>query len=156
MELNLALIHEAIAAAVPERECIVWRDRRLTWAAVTERSRRLANLLLDHGLSVHGDPAAIEPWSSAHDHVALYLTNGNEYLEGMLGAYKARAAPFNVNYRYVAEELEYLLADSGAKGIVYHSAFAPTLQAVRADLPDLTTLLQVRDDSGNDLLDGAE
>ena len=50
MELNLALIHEAIAAAVPDRECIVWRDRRLTWATVTERTRRLANLLLEHGL----------------------------------------------------------------------------------------------------------
>ena len=31
MELNLAILHEAIAAAVPDRECIVWRDRRFTW-----------------------------------------------------------------------------------------------------------------------------
>ena len=46
MELDVAHIHEAIAAAVPDRECIVWRDRRLTWADVTERTRRLANLLL--------------------------------------------------------------------------------------------------------------
>ena len=37
MDLNLALAHEAIAAAVPDRECIVFRDRRLTWREVTER-----------------------------------------------------------------------------------------------------------------------
>ena len=51
----------------------------------------------------------------------------------MLGAYKARAVPFNVNYRYVAEELEYLFADAQAKGIIYHSAFAPTLDVVRVE-----------------------
>ena len=73
----------------------------------------------------------------------------------MLGAYKARVAPFNVNYRYVAEELDYLLADSAARGIVYHSAFAPTLAEVRDELPDLD-VLQVADGSGHALLPGAE
>ena len=53
----------------------------------------------------------------------------------MLGAWKARVAPFNVNYRYVAEELRYLLADAGATAIVVQSAFAPTLAAVLPDLP---------------------
>jgi 3-oxocholest-4-en-26-oate---CoA ligase len=43
----------------------------------------------------------LEGWQSGQDQLALYLYNGNEYLEGMLGAYKARVAPFNVNYRYV-------------------------------------------------------
>src|SRR6476469_3052114 len=49
------------------------------------------------------------------------LANGNEYLEGMLGAFRARVAPLNVNYRYVAEELEYLLTNSQAKASVYHA-----------------------------------
>ena len=52
----------------------------------------------------------------------------------MLGAFKARVAPFNVNYRYVAEELRYLLNDSRAAAIVVHSQFAPTLAEV---LPEL-------------------
>jgi fatty-acyl-CoA synthase len=156
MELNLALIHEAVAAAVPERECIVWRDRRLTWSDVTDRTRRLANLLLDHGLGVHGDPAAVEPWESAQDHVALYLTNGNEYLEGMLGSYKARAAPFNVNYRYVAEEIEYVLRDAGTRAVVYHARYAPLLSTVLGRLDDpVALLLQVADESGNELVPGA-
>ena len=44
MEFNLAALHEAIAATIPERECIVFRDRRLSWADVTDRTRRLAAL----------------------------------------------------------------------------------------------------------------
>ncbi len=58
----------------------------------------------------------------------------------MLGAFKARTAPFNVNYRYVDEELVYLLRDSRARAIVYHSCFAPTLARIRASLPELEVL----------------
>ncbi|HEY5153594.1 MAG TPA: AMP-binding protein, partial [Acidimicrobiales bacterium] len=155
MDFNLAVVNEAISAAVPDREAIVWRDRRITYAQLADRTRRLANHLLTEGFEVHAERPDLDGWESGQDHLALYLHNGNEYLEGMLGAYKARVAPFNVNYRYVEEELLYLLTDSRAKGIVYHSAFAPTLDHVRASLPQLTTFLQVDDDSGHGLLDGA-
>jgi fatty-acyl-CoA synthase len=154
-ELNLAEVHEAIASAVPDRECIVWRDRRLTWADVTDRSRRLAGVLRAAGLGLHRDRAELEPWESGQDHVALYLHNGNEYLEGMLGAAKARCASVNVNYRYVADELRHVLADSGARAIVYHGTFADTLAEVLPDLPELRLLLQVDDHSGAPRLPGA-
>jgi len=156
VEFHLAEVHEAVERAVPDRECIVFRDRRLTYADVGDRSRRLANVLIDHGLGTAIDRSTLAGHESGQDHLAIYLHNGNEYLESMLGAYKARVAPFNVNYRYVAEELEYLLTDSGARAIVYHSAFAPTLHEVRDRLPQLQVLLQVPDDSGNDLLPGAQ
>ena len=106
---NLAALHEAIAATVPERDCIIWRDRRLSWAEVTDRTRRLAAVLRDHGLGIDGSLDACAPWESPHSHVALYLHNGNEYLEGLLGAAKARTAAVNINYRYVADELRYVL-----------------------------------------------
>ena len=156
MDLNLATAHEAIAAAIPDRECIVFRDKRLTWAEVTGRTRRLANALLARGLGKVVERAHLAGHESGQDHLAIYLYNGNEYLEAMLGAFKARVAPFNVNYRYVAEELRYLLADADAKAIVYQSAFAPTLAEVLDSLPNLTVLIQVADESGNDLLPGAE
>ena len=135
-DFNLAQVHEAVSAAVPDRECIVWRDRRLTYADVTDRSRRLANHLIGRGFGKALDRGGLAGHESGQDHLAIYLHNGNEYLETMLGAYKARVVPFNVNYRYVAEELRYLLADSGRAAIVYHSAFAPTLAEVLPDLPD--------------------
>jgi len=156
MEFNLAQVHEAIAAAIPDRECIVFRDRRLTWADVNERTRRLANVLGDAGLGARPEGrAGLAGHESHEDHLAIYCYNGNEYLEAMVGAFKARLGPVNVNYRYVAEELRYLLDNSQAKAIVYHSQFAPTLAEVLPDLPLLTVLLQVADDSGHDLLPGA-
>jgi fatty-acyl-CoA synthase len=156
MRYNHAELFASVAAALPERDCIVFRDRRLSYRDVAERMNRLANLLLSHGITVHRSRSELRPWESGQDHVALYLHNGNEYLEGMLGAAAARAASLNVNYRYVEAELTYLLNDASARAIVYHARFAPTLAAV---LPLLTTpptlLLQVADDSGNTLLPGA-
>ncbi|HMR95552.1 MAG TPA: AMP-binding protein, partial [Microthrixaceae bacterium] len=158
---NLATIHETVAAAVGDRDCIVTcrsdgsTDRR-TYAQVTERTRRLADALRARGLGSVVAREQLESHRSGQDHVALYMHNSAEYLESMLGAYKARTVPFNVNYRYVADELEYLLADSGARAVVFHSAFAPTLAAVRDRLDRLDVLIQVPDGSGHDLLPGAE
>jgi acyl-CoA synthetase (AMP-forming)/AMP-acid ligase II len=155
MEFSVADVHEAIAATRPEAECLVFRDRRLTWAQVTERTRRLANHLIQAGLGVHIERSQLAGHESGQDHLAVYLHNGNEYLESMLGAFKARVAPFNVNYRYVAEELRYLLHDSNAAAVVVHSQFAPTLAEVLPALPNLRVILQVPDESGNELLPGA-
>ncbi|HET6835594.1 MAG TPA: AMP-binding protein [Acidimicrobiales bacterium] len=154
---NAAALHGAIAAVVPERECIVARDRRLTWREVTDRTCRLAGILAGAGLGLRGDPGpgGGDPWQSPHDHVALYLHNGPEYLEGMLGAWKARCAAINVNYRYVATELAYVLRDSDAAAVVYHASFASTLADVVPDLPGVQLLLQVDDGSGTALLEGA-
>ena len=153
--MNLARVHEALAEALPDRECIVHGDRRLSWSQVTDRTRRLGQVLRAHGLGCHRERAGLAGWQSGQDHVALYLHNGSEYLEGMLGAFKARCAPFNVNYRYVEEELVYLFENATAKAVVYHAAFAPLLERIRDRIPPLSLLLQVADASGHALLDGA-
>jgi fatty-acyl-CoA synthase len=153
--LNLAAIHEAIAEVLPDRECLVFGDRRISWALMTDRTRRLASVLRAHGLGCHRERSELAGHESGQDHVALYLYNGNEYLEGMLGAYKARCAPFNVNYRYVDEELLYLFDNADATAVVYHAAFAPTLARLRDRLPQVKLWLQVADESGEPLLPGA-
>jgi acyl-CoA synthetase (AMP-forming)/AMP-acid ligase II len=153
--VNLAAVHEAIAAAIPERECVVFRERRLSWAAFTDRTRRLADVFRRHGLGCRHERDGLANWESGQDHVALYLYNGNEYLEGMLGAFKARAVPFNVNYRYVDEELEYLFDNADARAVVYHASFAPTLERIRGRLSRVRLWLQVDDGSGQPLLPGA-
>jgi len=152
---NLAAISEAIAAAIPERECIVFRDRRLTWNDVNQRTRRLANYLAARGLGCHRERRELANHESGQDHLGLYLYNGNEYLEGMLGAYKARVAPFNVNYRYVEDELIYLLNDADCRALIYHARFVPILDKIRSRLPKLEVFLQVPDESGLGLLPGA-
>ncbi|MFT3854359.1 MAG: AMP-binding protein [Ilumatobacteraceae bacterium] len=155
MEPTVAAVHEAISATRPDEECLVFRDRRLTWAQVTDRTRRFASFLLDRGLGCHTERDHLGNHESGQDHLAVYLHNGNEYLEAMLGAFKARVAPFNVNYRYIADELHYLLADADATAVVVHSRFAPTLAEVLPSLPALRVVVQVADNSGNELLPGA-
>ena len=155
MAFNLAQVHEAVSAANPDRPALIWGDRRWTYQELTDRTRRFANALLQRGIGVHTERGSLQGHESGQDHVALYLHNGNEYIEAMLGAFKGRSAPFNVNYRYVAEELSYLLDNAQAKVVVFHSAFAPILAEVLPNLPSVQLLVQVADDSGNELLPDA-
>ncbi|HEU5447406.1 MAG TPA: AMP-binding protein, partial [Acidimicrobiia bacterium] len=124
LQRNLADIFELVADTVPDREALVVGDRRLTYAELDERANRLAHHLAAAGI-VPGD------------HVAAYLYNSSEFIETMLAAFKLRAAVVNVNYRYVATELEYLLRDSDAKAIIYDPRFAATLADVEKELPKL-------------------
>ena len=155
MEFNLAAVHETMAAAVPDREALVFRNRRFTHRELNDRSRRLANAFVSCGLALRRERSGLAPFESGQDHVALYLYNGNEYLEATFAAWKARLASINVNYRYVDDELRQLLTKAKARAIVYHAMFAPRLAAIRGDLPLLDVLIQVADDSGNALLPGA-
>lgn len=152
---NLAQVHETVEGAVPERPCIIDGARTLTYAEVGSKSRRLANLLVDHGLGNVVPRAQLLDYQSGADHLGILLHNSPEYLVSMLGAFKARVVPFNINYRYVADELAYLLTNSGAKGLVFQSAFAPVVAAALSESSELPLLIQVPDDSGEDLLSGA-
>jgi acyl-CoA synthetase (AMP-forming)/AMP-acid ligase II len=156
VEFNLAKAFDVLTESLSDRECVVWRERRLTYGQLQERSRRLASYLHGRGLGVRAERAALANWEAGQDMVALALYNGNEYLEGMLGCYASRTAPFNVNYRYVGEELRYLLNDARPRAMILHSSLAPTLAEVLPTLdspPDV--LLQVEDESGHPLLPGA-
>ena len=159
-QFDLATVSEVVASAVPDREAIIFGDRRLTFGELAERSRRLASYLHEHGLGCHTERGDLQPHESCQDLVALYLYNGNEYIEGMLGCAKARAASFNVNYRYVAEELRYLFDNASARGVIFHASFAPVVTSLLASMsPEerdrIGVLLQVADDSGEALVAGA-
>ncbi|CAN3128138.1 acyl-CoA synthetase [Mycobacterium sp. smrl_JER01] len=146
---------DAVAAVIGDREFIVQGQRRFTYAQIVERSTRLAAYLHSQGLGCHTDRDELAGHDVGQDLLGVYAYNGPEYVEGMLGAWRARVAPFNVNYRYVKSELEYLLSDSGATALLYHASFAPRLNEILAGLPKLKVLIQIADDSGNELLPGA-
>ncbi|MGI8792187.1 MAG: acyl-CoA synthetase [Acidimicrobiales bacterium] len=118
---NLASIFEAVVDEVPDREALVCGERRLTYAELDERANRLASHLTAKGLG-------------AGDWVGLDLTNGTEYLESMLAAYKIRAVPFNINYRYTASEIAYLLRDANATALIHDEAFAPVADEACAEV----------------------
>jgi 3-oxocholest-4-en-26-oate---CoA ligase len=154
-QFTVPAVADAVAAVIGDRELIIQGDRRYTYAETVGRSNRLAAYLHSRGLGCHTERSALEGHEVGQDLVGLYAYNGNEFVESLLGAFAARVAPFNVNFRYVKSELQYLLADSGATALIYHAAFAPRLAEVLPELPALKVLIQIADDSGNALLDGA-
>ncbi len=153
--MNLAQLHEALAQPLAQRDCIVYGDRRFSWEQVTDRSRRLAQVLRQHGLAIHQEREHLQNWQSGQSHVALYMYNCNEYMESVLGAYKCRSVPFNVNYRYQQKELTYLLENADTQAIVFHGRFAPLLENIKSQLPQIRLWLQVEDGSGTPLMEGA-
>jgi 3-oxocholest-4-en-26-oate---CoA ligase len=152
---DLSSVFSTVARAVPDHEMLVWRERRLTYSEVDRRIDAFAGYLRIAGLGCHTERKHLARHESGQDHLGIYLRNGTEYLEAMIAGYRARVAPFNVSYRYVEDELTFLLADAKARALIYHAEFAPRIAAIRAHLPHLQVLIQVADDSGHDLLPGA-
>jgi 3-oxocholest-4-en-26-oate---CoA ligase len=146
---------DAVAQAVPERTAVAWRGRCLTYGQLAQRARQLAHVLEGHGLGSVTPRSRLAGWESGQDHVGLYLHNGPEYLEVTMGANAARAVPFNINYRYIEDELVYLLDDADTAALVYHATFVPRLRTVLPRLRRQPLLLQVADESGHELLPGA-
>ncbi len=124
LSYNLADLWEAVSDRVAEREAIVCGTRRLSYGQLEERTNRLANHLLAKG---------VQPG----EFVGCYLTNCTEYLETLLACFKIRAIPVNINYRYVTEELRYLLLDSGLVVLVCNEEFVDRVSSVAAEIPAL-------------------
>ena len=138
MQFNIADLFESLADAIPERDAVVCGTHRLSFRELDGRANRLAHSLAAKGIR-------------AGDHVGLYLFNGAEFLEAMLAAFKLRAVPININYRYVADELRYMLDNAKLAGLVHQRAFAPLVAEVIEGYPALKTLLYVEDDSGAEI-----
>ena len=130
LTFNLADLTEAAVDRVPDRQALITAERTLTYAELEDRANRLAAWLAAQGIG-------------PGDHVGCYLFNGTEYVETMLAAYKLRAVPINVNYRYVEDELRYLFRDADLKALVHDAEFTPRIEAVRDGLPLLATTLAV-------------
>jgi acyl-CoA synthetase (AMP-forming)/AMP-acid ligase II len=135
VEFSLADLFECVADRVPEREAVVWGDTRLTFGQFDERATRLA-----HGLASLG----IGPSS----HVGILTYSRPEYLETMVAAFKVRAVPINVNYRYVADELLYLFDNADLVALVLESSFAPLVASIADRLPRLAHYIVVDDGAG--------
>lgn len=136
METALATLFEAVAEAVPQNLATVCGEERQGWAAYEDRSRRLAAGLGRLGLG-------------RDSKIGLYLHNSSEYLEAHYAAFKLRAVPVNVNYRYVEDELVYLLDNADAEGLVFDARYADRVGAIRARLPRLKAWVAVRGPSAS-------
>ena len=134
MEFNAADIFEGVVDRVPDREAIVHGSTRLTYKELDARSNKAANALKKLGIK-------------KGSHIGIYAFNCVEWLEIMLGAYKLCAIPININYRYVEEELKYLIDNADMEAIFYHKQFSNKLENIKSHLPLLKDFICIEDNS---------
>ncbi len=137
MAYNIADLFEHTVDSVTDREVLVVGNERRTYAQLEARANQLAHHLAATGIG-------------AGDHIGVYGTNSVAWIEAALAAYKVRAVPVNVNYRYVEEELTYLFDNADFKAVIYDQEFAPRIQAVRKSLPLLEHLIHIDDGGPSD------
>jgi fatty-acyl-CoA synthase len=140
VEFNLADLFECVADAVPDRVAAVGGSRRVTYHELDERSTRVAHALAALGVA-------------AGEHVGLAMGNTIAHIETMLGCYKLRAVPINVNYRYTDRELAYLFDDADVVAVVHDERVAEVGKVagdrivVDVDAPEYETMIAAASDA---------
>jgi acyl-CoA synthetase (AMP-forming)/AMP-acid ligase II len=130
---NYGDILDAVGKVVPgDRAAFIHGDKVTTWSDFIARSNRIANNLLANG-------------AKTGDKIAFYTRNRPEYPEGMAAGFKARLTHVNVNYRYIANELIYLLENADATVCVFAAEFADQVSSIRSQLPKVTQWIQIED-----------
>ena len=132
MEMHFATIWESIADAIPDTDAVVHGDTRLTWSQYDNHAARLAAAF---------DSAGLGPDSK----IGLFMYNCPEYLEAQYAAFKMRGVSVNVNYRYLDDELWYILDNADAEAIIFHTSLADRVARVKDRLPKLKLLVEVDD-----------
>jgi len=140
LEAHLATLWESFADAIGDRKALVCGDSRRTWSAYDDRAARLAAAFAAVGLKTDSK-------------VGLYLYNSNEYLESHFAALKLRAIPVNVNYRYLDDELLYLLDNSDSEILVFHTSLAERVARVMGRAKKVKLWVEV--DADRDTIPGA-
>ncbi len=134
MDWNLATAFESVCDAIPDRIALIQGDRRVSWQSFDDRAARVAGAFTAAGLKPDAK-------------VASYLYNCNEYTEALYGTFKMRGVPVNVNYRYLEDELVYLLDNSDAEALLFHGSLGDHVAKVRDRAPNVKLWIQVDDGS---------
>ena len=106
----------------------------LTWAELLERVDAVAGGLAKLGVG-------------PGDTVAIMLGNRPEFHIVDLAAVTVGATPFSIYVTYPAEEIEYLVTDSGARLAIVEQAFLPVMLEARTNLPALEHVIVVDGDA---------
>lgn len=127
-----ATLWEALADAQPDQIAVVLGDQEIRWQELDDRAARLATVFASSGVG-------------SGSRVAQLLYNDAAYLESVYALFKLRATPVNVNYRYLVNEVAYILNNSEAEVLVYHASLSDRVEGLQALVPSLRTLICVND-----------
>ncbi|CDO09587.1 long-chain fatty acid--CoA ligase [Mycolicibacterium cosmeticum] len=121
------------AATKPDAEAVTYLQRSWTWSQWDDRVRRLAGALAARGVG-RGDV------------VAFLDKNHPACVEATLAAASLGAANAIINFRLAAEELDYVINDSGATLLFVGAELMPAVEGIRDKLPAVTEIVEVKPD----------
>jgi fatty-acyl-CoA synthase len=153
MEWSIPAVLNVVSETVPHREILVWKDVRRSFGELDVRTKGLASFLVEEGIGIHRVRVDLERWECGQSPVALLLHNCPEYIESMVGCYRARAAPFNVNQQYKSAEVRSVLEMVGAEYVIYHRSLG---ELVRESInPGIRMAVEVDDHAGGSSVAGS-
>lgn len=133
---NFGDLFDAVDRVVdPNRPALVHGQDITRWGDFSARTNNLAKSFVDAGF---------EPG----DKIGFYLRNHPAYAEGLVAACKARLTHANINYRYNADEVNYLLTNSDSKVVIFGLEFSDIVSSLAKKENDVTLWLFVDDGSG--------
>lgn len=141
MTTNFGDVLDVIGPDLGDKPAIIHDGGITTWSAFDKRSNALARAMVDGGVA-------------PGERVAFLLFNGAEYIELLAATFKARLAHANVNYRYVAAEVQHLITDSDAKVVAFDHRLAEAIAGVDPSVLEGRMLVQVGGDAQT--VDGAQ
>lgn len=119
------------AATKPDDEAVSYLSRTWTWVQWYDRIRRVTGALSARGVG-RGDV------------VAFLDKNHPACVEVTLGAAALGAATAIVNFRLAADEIDYVLNDSGAKVLFVGEELMPAVTAIRDRLPGVSEVIEIK------------
>jgi fatty-acyl-CoA synthase len=135
MSWNFGDIFDSVAEAVPEDSpALIHGDRTVTWSEMDRRSNNLARQLLARG-------------AREGDKVALYMRNRPEYMECLVACFKARLVHVNINFRYVTDEILYILDNSDTRFVIFAGEFGEVVAKLKDRLPKVAAFIRIEDES---------
>jgi acyl-CoA synthetase (AMP-forming)/AMP-acid ligase II len=131
---NIADLFEHAVDRFPDRLAVACGDDEATYARLEEQANRLAHHLAAHGVT-------------AGSHVGMCTRNRLQAVVTMLAVYKLRAALVNVNYRYTAHEIKYLLHNADVVALVHERMYSDRIAAALPDAPSVRHVVVIEDGS---------
>jgi fatty-acyl-CoA synthase len=124
---NFGDILDGLATALPgDAPAYIHGGRTIPHKLAARRSNNLARALISRG-------------AKPGDKVAFYMHNRPEYCEALAACFKARLTHVNVNYRYTADEVLYILDNSDAQAMIFGAEFADVVAQIRPRLSKVRT-----------------
>ena len=140
---NLPLAFRATVERLGDDPAIAWfagdEQESMSWNEVADRVRRIAGGFAKLGVG-------------KGDTVAMMLNNRPEFIPMDLGAVSLGAVPFSIYQTSSPEQIQYVVADAGAKVAVVEKAFLDVFSEARKDLPLIEHLIVVDGEGGDHTL----